>query len=221
MSKRTMRWTSSVSFHSPASTDVRIRSFMGRFGQIDKGSLYSLEDATDGLYLSQTSQRLPKHRTLIDDEFLTATQPFLIAADAMLQDTAPSGFDALLLDAVSTYARGVVSPDPSDRLLRAMTSVESLLIANETEPIISNLGLRMAFINGRTVEERRQQRADVQAAYRLRSRFSHHGRRTDEVATVNRGLDLCWRTIFLLVCPVPRAPSKEELLRVLEARILA
>jgi hypothetical protein len=207
-------------FLDPAAADVRVRSFIGRFGQVDPGVLRTVEAPPDALWLSERSQRPSRRRTLLDDEFLTVCGPVLTVADSLLRSDTLSPFDTSLLNAIGIYARGVVSPEPSDRLLRAFTSVESLLLVSDNEPIVHSLGIRLAFINGRTAEERREYRSIVQDGYALRSKFSHHGRSAREIERVNRALDMCSRTLFLILTN-PRPTSKEELLRSIEDRMFA
>lgn len=211
-------------FLDAAAMDVRIRCFIGRYGQVPPGTLQAFVVRSNDSVprLTERTERVVPWRTMITEEFLDsiATEP-MTAATRILAKDSPTELEELAINAVRRYAHGVGSPAVQDRLLHAFTAVESLLLANENEPIVDRLVLRMAFLNGANVQDRRQFIEDLKAGYNLRSRFIHHGRIPSNVEQVNRALNACWRTVFLLLQHADTYETKAEMLRALEDQILA
>lgn len=145
----------------------------------------------------------------------------ITAATQILAKDSRTELEELAINAVRRYAHGVGSPTVQDRLLHAFTAVESLLLANENESIVDRLVLRMAFVNGANVQDRRQLIDDLKVGYSLRSRFIHHGRVPTDVEQVNRALNACWRTVFLILLATNTYETKADMLRALEDQILA
>jgi hypothetical protein len=66
--------------------------------------------------------------------------------------------------------------DFAERLIKLMVALESLVILDDREPIVSNLGERTAFLVGKNLDDRMSVDSQVKKLYRLRSRVIHHGR---------------------------------------------
>jgi Apea-like HEPN len=79
-------------------------------------------------------------------------------------------YDALLI-----YSRNSVAITPADKLVYILVGLESVLIRNSNEPLGKNIGERMAFLVGDTVDSRKAVLANVDEIYKLRSSFIHHG----------------------------------------------
>lgn len=211
-------------FLDAAAIDVRARCFIGRYGQVPPGSLQAFVVRPDDSVprLTERTERVAPWRTMITEEFLDSIAVELItAATQILAKDSRTELEELAINAVRRYAHGVGSPAVQDRLLHAFTAVESLLLANETEPIVDRLGLRMAFVNGANVQDRRQFIDDLKAGYGLRSRFIHHGHIPTNVEQVNRALNACWQTVFSILLHTDTYETRAEMLRALDDQILA
>ena len=158
---------------------------------------------------------------MLNDEFFQVAAKPLAFAHRILASVERTELEEAAINAVSIFARGVVSPAPQDRILHALTAVESLLLTGETEPIVHRLGLRMAFINGRSIEERLTFIEDLHIGYRLRSRSVHHGLAPTEVPAMNRLVQVCWRTVFLILLATDTYKTKDAMIRALDDRVLA
>jgi hypothetical protein len=210
-------------FLDDASHDVRARCFIGRYGQVSPGrrNVFFERHGGAGPQLSQATERTLATREMLDAEFFEEMAKPLAAANRILASDARTQLEEDAINAVSLFARGVVSPAPQDRILHALTAVESLLLLGETDPIVHRLGLRMAFINGRSLEERRTLIEDLSVGYRLRSRFVHHGLTPTEIPAMNRLVQACWRTVFLVLLATDSYKTREEMIQALDDRVLA
>jgi hypothetical protein len=211
-------------FLDAAAMDIRVRCFIGRYGQVPPGTLrvFIVRPDDNVPRLTERSERGATWRTMITEEFLDSIAVELMtSATRILAKDSRTELEELAIDAVRRYAHGVGSPAVQDRLLHAFTAVESLLLANESEAIIGRLGLRMAFVNRANVQDRRQFIDDLKAGYDLRSRFIHHGRIPTNVEHVNGALNACWRTVFLILLRTDTYETKTEMLRALDDQILA
>jgi len=101
-----------------------------------------------------------------------------------------SDFQSQLRDAVSTFARASRTKSSSEKLVFGVVSMESLFIANESEPISQNLADRLALLLGDSVEEKKTFASTVKKAYSLRSRYVHHGKSSEDNEVISEFLKL-------------------------------
>jgi hypothetical protein len=126
-----------------------LQCFLGRLGQVSPGETHVFYERDKVPYLTKSPDSDRSLEFVVDEN----NSPLLVAgglgaAHALLGIDDPTDLQARVLNALILFSRGVALPGPQDRLLHALTSVESLLLANETEPVQTNLGLRMAFLIG-------------------------------------------------------------------------
>ena len=74
-----------------------------------------------------------------------------------------------------TFGRAALTPDPEEKMVWYCAGLESILLKDSSEPILHNLGERLAVFGYDTVDERAAALKDIRKAYSLRSRFLHHG----------------------------------------------
>jgi hypothetical protein len=82
-------------------------------------------------------------------------------------------YDALLI-----YSRNSVAITPADKLVYILVGLESVLIRNSNEPLGKNIGERMRFLVGDSVDSRKAVLANVDEIYKLRSSFIQPWRRS-------------------------------------------
>lgn len=121
------------------------------------------------------------------------------------------------------HARNSVVAPVSHKIIFVVATIESLLLKDSNEPIQKNLGERMAFIIGNSLEQRKQIVTNVEDFYRIRSRLIHHGQEagTKGMEVIDRFFFNVWWTLRHLVADVDKYKTKEELLSVLEDRKLS
>jgi hypothetical protein len=104
-----------------------------------------------------------------------------------------------------------------------IAAIESLLLKDSNEPIQKNLGERMAFIVGKTLDERKPIVANVDEFYRIRSRLIHHGREATarDTAVIDAFFFNVWWTFRHLLASVDQYKTKTDLISTLEDRKLS
>ena len=83
-----------------------------------------------------------------------------------------------MYDALLIYSRNSVAITPADKLVYILVGLESVLIRNSNEPLGKNIGERMAFLVGDSVDSRKAVLANVDEIYKLRSSFIQPWRRS-------------------------------------------
>jgi hypothetical protein len=132
-----------------------------------------------------------------------------------------TAYQETLCDALLLYSRNSVAVEPSDKLVYILVALESILLRNDTEPIMKSLGERMAFLIGKDIESRKAIIANVAEAYRLRSAFVHHGHSVSDLDILSTFMLNAWTCFHNLVFHQDRLDSKDQLIAALEERKLA
>ena len=96
-----------------------------------------------------------------------------------------------------------------------------MLLKDANEPISKNIGERMAFLIGNSVEERRAIIHNVAAAYSIRSKFIHHGESAEESGVVELFCTYGWQCFHALLHQIDIFTTKAALIEALENRKLS
>lgn len=188
-------------FFSPAIVEGNVVSRVARWGYAPaRTERVFLLDRNDRFV--STSERMidTPGRMLLSDEAQFALQPAGLArVSAILARRERSQLEMCLLTAMVTIGRAALTPDLRERLVWYCAGLESLLLRDDSEPILHNLAERLAILCYDTIEHRSGAIKDVKAAYTLRSRFVHHGHEVNEVGVVTtfarHGVRLCLRVL--------------------------
>lgn len=132
-----------------------------------------------------------------------------------------TSFQEALLNTFLLYARSTREKDLASRLMYIFVAIESMLLRNDGEPIQQNVGERLAFMIANNREERRATIQNLKAAYKLRSKFVHHGHSIDELETVRAFMLDAWVFFLELAKASRRFDTKEQLIDHLEAMKLS
>jgi Apea-like HEPN len=130
-------------------------------------------------------------------------------------------FKRQLYDALLLYSRNSTAPEIADKLVFVLVSLESMLLKDSTEPITKNIGERMAFLIGKSVDERKAVIQNVDAAYRIRSKFIHHGNSVEDSEIIERFFEYAWQCFHAMLHQVDGVATKAALLEALENRKLS
>jgi hypothetical protein len=112
-------------------------------------------------------------------------------------------FQEKLLDALLLYSRSTREKDLAGRLVYMLVAIETILLRDANEYIEQNIGERMAFVIANTPEARRATVRHLKDAYRLRSKFIHHGQTIDEIETVRTFMLDAWKLFIALSLGTP------------------
>jgi len=93
-------------------------------------------------------------------------------------------FEEQVLESIFIYSRCPLARDVSDKLIYILVAIESVLLKDENEAIKENIGRRMGYLIGNTVEERKDVIDNIGKTYRMRSKFIHHGQRIEDMDTL-------------------------------------
>lgn len=96
--------------------------------------------------------------------------------NALIKSSNLSDFAQRILSAIQIYSRCAFTSAPVEKLIYIFSAMESMLVRNESEPIQQNIGDRLAFCIGKTLEERKKIVQSVKQVYAMRSKFVHHGK---------------------------------------------
>jgi hypothetical protein len=125
-----------------------------------------------------------------------------------------------VIDALKVYYRGVSSPDPAEKLIYVFVALEMILLRDSNEAIQDSMATRMAFLVGRSIEDRRSIIAKVKAGYSLRSGFIHHGVQVGDVTAANEFLNVAWFTLVQLLGAAQQHRDQSDLIKALDDRKL-
>lgn len=154
----------------------------------------------------------------LSDGFIAQFPGLIQRLSSLAAPPAATPFQQNLYDALLMYSRNSVASDPADKLVYILVALESLLLRNENEPIGKNIGERMAFLTGDTLEARKSVLANVTETYRLRSSFIHHGNSIQDLETLSTFMLNAWTCFYNLLMSVDRYRTKDELIGALEDR---
>ncbi|MDQ1274312.1 MAG: Apea protein [Planctomycetota bacterium] len=153
---------------------------------------------------------------LLDNSFLSKIKPSLDILDEILMCKEMSDFQVTVLDSLSLYSKSALCKSVADKLIYILIALEHILLKNENEPIMQNIGERIAFFISNKREERKQIIDRVKSIYALRSKFIHHGQSIDDMKTMERFMFDAWLFFQSLISNVNRFKTKEQFITKLE-----
>ena len=104
-----------------------------------------------------------------------------------------------------------------------VAAAESIFLRNASEPIQKNLGERMAFLIGQSVDERRNVIKNVDAFYGIRSRLIHHGKEIQDHQrdVVDEFFVNVWFSFVVLMRRASKWITRDEMFLALEEQKLS
>lgn len=147
----------------------------------------------------------------------------LEALHSLASKKAETEFRTDLYGALQLHARHSVATAVAHKLVFVVAAAESFFLRNTSEPIQKNLGERMAFLIGKTIDERRKVIRNVDEFYGLRSRLIHHGHdvQEDQKDVVDELFFNVWFSFLLLLRGADRWCTRDEMFTALENKKLA
>jgi hypothetical protein len=126
-------------------------------------------------------------------------RPGILEGLDLLAKSTNTEFRKSLYDALILYSRQSQADELSDKLVFAISALESVLLRDSNKPIQKNLGERMAFLIGTSVNERRDIIKNLEEIYKIRSAFVHHGQQPRHIEALDRFLANTWTTFLRLL----------------------
>jgi hypothetical protein len=143
-----------------------------------------------------------------------------LATDLIFKED-PTEFEALVANSIYLFGRSLTSMEFQDKIVYALVSIETLLLQNQTEPIQSSIGLRLAFLTESEPKKRKNVKDRINKAYKFRSSYMHHGKIREDWELL-RDLQLTvWTAFRNALVSSNRFKTAKEFLDHLENMILS
>ncbi len=190
--------TNLLRFLSLANFTCKLQCYAVPVGFEDARTWHSFEVAEGKLVqMNSSSTQRGSPRWCIDEN----RQGFqgLLGLLANLASDQSTLYRQALWTSLQVYGRNNITRIISDKLLFVIASLEAFLLKEASEPIQANLSERMAFIIGKSLEQRKQIVRSVKFAYGLRSKVVHHAQTLDETEKLDEFFEFAWLTYFELL----------------------
>lgn len=161
---------------------------------------------------------LGPYNTDVHDDQLRETAPLLATLSNALNRSVRTEYEDKVITALVLYSRVSVSPRLSDKLVYALVALESVFLRNDSEPIQTSLGDRLAFFVRRERESRKQVAKLTKAIYGARSRLVHHGKDVADDPAIKQFMFIAWTALCQLTEIVDRHETIASLLDELDNR---
>ena len=165
------------------------------------------------LFLSNPTQRVG-HKQLKGLACVTILSELLKKEDW-------TDFEDTVFNSVYLYSRAVMAKEFEEKLVLYFVAMENLLLGGgSSEPVSRTAGHRLAFLVGKSTDERKELIALIKKAHGYRGRFIHHGQRKVDYELLRNFQHAIWNAINLSCLNFQNFESKEDLHSQLEERIL-
>lgn len=173
--------------------DVKCISRISGSEVISKATVISNPDG-DAFRMTENILDLASARAWRIDyrEIIEMRKSGLDAISGLLLDREPNDFKRAILNALLIYSKSAFTADPIEKVIYILSSLESMLLKNESEPIQQNLAERMAIFTAKELAKRKEIIANIKAIYSVRSRYLHHGHIRSELDTIREFLMTAW-----------------------------
>ena len=118
------------------------------------------------------------------------------------------------IKALAIYSNSCIAQNLTDKLLYAVLTLESVLLKDQSESLQKHIGERMAFMTGRSLDERIAIINNYKNAYALRSLAVHHGRQVEkeDLEVLERFIPSTWFTLKWIVTRLDQFNTKQEMI---------
>jgi len=210
-------------FFSPTAFIPKIPSYFGIKGKTSIPSINFL--VFEGQFPSNIEYGLEKKRIfnfIVDKVLISKMKKMGLEnlSDLLLRDK-KTKLEELLLNSLFLFSKAIISNNFEDKLVFFLVSIEMLLLKDTSEPIQSNLWLRLSFLTANKAEERKKVKKIIQKAYKLRSAYLHHGEKKENFKLL-RDLQIhIWTALRNILISREEFTTKEDLLGYIEDKILS
>lgn len=135
----------------------------------------------------------------------------------LLEQEARTEFQDALLRSLGIYSRSCLSPDVQDNLVFIIVALEWLFLKSTLEGSIrKNVGERLAFLLGETLDARQHIISCYNSAYKLRSNALHHGARPQDLEALREFMDVAWHVFLKLIQNADRFAQRHDMIQWLD-----
>ncbi len=135
---------------------------------------------------------------------------------SLLTSDSPTDFEKSTLNAIFLYSKSAFTADPVEKVVYMLSSLESILLKNENEPIQQNLAERIAVFTAQELAKRKAIIKMVKSIYGVRSRYLHHGHSSSELKLISEFMMQVWIFYIQLLENVTRFRTQEEFVNAID-----
>jgi len=128
----------------------------------------------------------------------------------LLDSQERNSFEEKVLNFLFLYSKAAFTNEPIEKVVFILSSLESILLKNSSEPIQQNFGERLAFFISDESEERKKISQLCREIYSFRSKYIHHGITSGETEIVQDFLIKVWLFFVLLVNQYENFEKKDD-----------
>ncbi|MCK4359502.1 MAG: hypothetical protein KAW92_12345 [Candidatus Cloacimonetes bacterium] len=197
--------------------DDAIPSFFGREGSILLPSChyFTYNNKFPNLTSSMEVNCNPI-RFISNNEIKMLKQDGLDQASLLLTKPDLSELEEKIFKSLYILSRSVLSNNFEEKMIFALSSIETLLLKDSNEPIQSNIGRRLAYINSQKPEKREEINKLIKDAYNLRSEFIHHGQQIVETEILNKTRHYIFLSFMKIIRLTNKIQTHQELITQIE-----
>lgn len=170
-------------FFSPSTFLPEVPSYFCIMGQTDlpKSYYFVFENGDEIPSIHEGVDERRMHRWPISaGEFAEISKMGVGLAAELIFKENPNEFEDSVLNSMHLFGRALTSKEFQDKIVYALVSAENLLLQNQSEPIQSNVGLRLAFLTESEPKKRKDVKDTINKSYKFRSAYIHHGKVIEE-----------------------------------------
>ncbi|MGL5874363.1 MAG: hypothetical protein ACRC2R_18660 [Xenococcaceae cyanobacterium] len=202
--------------------DIKCISNIKGSENIAKATIFlkSSEDAfkmTTGIVDPSSS----RHWRLSQQDIIEFRKAGLDKISSLLASESLKNFEKSVLNSVLLYSKSAFTADPIEKVVYILSSLESILLKNENEPIQQNLAERIAVFIAQQLDERKSIIKTIKSVYGVRSRYLHHGHTSSELELISDFLKHVWVFFIMLLANVDAFLTQEEFVNAIDDRKLA
>ena len=135
---------------------------------------------------------------------------------SLLASVSPTDFEKSTLNAIFLYSKSAFTADPVEKVVYMLSSLESILLKNENEPIQQNLAERIAVFTAQELAKRKAIIKMIKSIYGVRSRYLHHGHTSSELKLISEFMMQVWIFYIQLLANVTRFRTQEEFVNAID-----
>jgi hypothetical protein len=159
---------------------------------------------------------------VIDEDWLIrAREMGLDTLSKIYTKSEPSDFEESILNMSYLYSRSCFTSNTLEKIVYALSALESMLLKDNSEPIQQNIGERMAIFSRTELDERKRVIQNLKQAYGLRSRYIHHGTISKDEDVAGEFLMNMWIFYVSLLDNSGRFKTRLEFISAIEDRKLS
>ena len=212
-------------FFSPSALNPDVPSYFGFKGRtyLPADYYFSYKDYSPIPIITEEIAEKKTSRWDVTNKLIEIFQResgFKIATD-MFFNINRTEFEELILNSIRLYERSVKAFEFQDKIVYVLVSAETLLLKNDTEPIQSNVGRKLAFLTENTAEKRKEVIKNLNEAYKCRSSYIHHGKRKDDWDILKTVQFTIWSAIINAIISSDKFKTPKDFQSFLETKMLS